>query len=227
MMLSTFNISVQMASPRWVVGRTLAIYQMVTFGGLAIGSWLWGEIATNMGLRPAMLLSAAALGASILLGRKAALPQLDALDLAPSSRTPPRLDPKIEFVPEAGPVVVTVEYIVDKADHAAFIEAMRELRRVRRRDGARRWTLMQDMAAPDIWVERFHSPSWVEHLRHYNRFTVADQEIERRALSFHRGPEPPKMRHLLERLPTEVPLSREEAESTAAVVADPSLPPSR
>ena len=51
---------------------------------------------------------------------------------------------------------------------------------------------------PNVWVERFHSPSWTEHLRRYHRFTVADREIERRALAFHRGDGPPKVRNLLE-----------------------------
>src|SRR5262249_356115 len=48
--LSTFNVTVQTSSPRWVVGRTVSIYQMVTFGGLAAGSWLSGEVANQFGL---------------------------------------------------------------------------------------------------------------------------------------------------------------------------------
>ncbi len=32
-------------SPRWVVGRTLAFYQTAAFGGMAVGSWLWGKYA--------------------------------------------------------------------------------------------------------------------------------------------------------------------------------------
>ena len=46
---------------------------------------------------------------------------------------------------------------------------------------------MQDMAAPEIWIERYHSPNWVEHLRRHHRFTVSDREIERKALDFHQG----------------------------------------
>ena len=52
--LSTFNILVQLASPRWVVGRTMSVYQMATFGGLAIGSWTWGHVADGFGLRVAL-----------------------------------------------------------------------------------------------------------------------------------------------------------------------------
>src|SRR5262249_31099617 len=66
-------------------------------------------------------------------------------------------------------------------------------------DGAKRWSLMQDMAAPEIWIERYHSPNWVEHLRRHHRFTVADREIERKVLDFHQADQPPRVRHLIER----------------------------
>src|SRR5690606_35549454 len=37
---ATFNVAVQLAAPRWVVARALALYQMAAFGGIAGGSWL-------------------------------------------------------------------------------------------------------------------------------------------------------------------------------------------
>lgn len=223
LMLSTFNITVQMSSPKWVAGRALAVYQMVTFGGLAIGSWIWGEVAEDHGLQFALAVSAVLLFASALLGLKAKLPEIEALNLTPS-RGPPNFSPRIELAPESGRVIVTVEYRVAEPDHAAFAQAMQEVRRIRRRDGARRWMLMQDLSDPQLWVERFHSPSWVEHLRRYHRFTVSDQEIERRAVAFHKGENPPRIRHLLERpagAVAEMPPLGERA-----VVSDPNLPPS-
>ncbi len=60
---------------------------------------------------------------------------------------------------------------------------------------------MQDTADPEAWIERYHSPNWVEHLRRHHRLTVADQETEHRVLTFHQGDGPPKERHLLERQP--------------------------
>lgn len=226
-MLSTFNITVQMSSPRWVTGRALAIYQMVTFGGMAMGSWMWGELAESHGLVTALAISAATLLTSVLLGIKARLPQAEGFNLTPS-RGAPSITPRVEVGPESGRVIVTVEYRVEARHQAEFVEAMQEVRRIRRRDGARRWMLLQDMSEPELWVERFHSPSWVEHLRRYHRFTVADQEIERRALAFHRGPEPPKLRHLLERPGTEMPAGATDGQQLAqrAVVSDPNLPPS-
>lgn len=226
LMLSTFNITIQLSSPRWVTGRALAVYQMFTFGGMAIGSWIWGEVAESHGLVVALASSAVLLFASTLLGLHAHLPETENLNLAPS-RKALNLKPRIELGPESGRVITTVEYRVPERDHAAFAQAMQEVQRIRRRDGARRWMLMQDMNEPEIWLERFHSPSWVEHLRRYHRFTVADQEIERRAVAFHRGENPPKVRHLLERPPGSVPEVEDDPQlGETAVVSDPNLPSS-
>jgi MFS family permease len=221
LMLSTFNITVQLSSPRWVAGRALAIYQMVVFGGMAIGSWMWGEIAEDSSLVVALASSCATLALSTLLGLHARLPQTDSLNLA-AARGSFNVTPKVEVGPESGRVVTTVTYQVAPEHHHEFVKAMQEVRRIRRRDGARRWMLMQDMSDPEVWVERFHSPSWVEHVRRYHRFTVADQEIERRALAFHRGGEPPRIRHLLERPAGHFPQNLGER----AVVSDPNLPSS-
>ena len=134
----------------------------------------------------------------------------------------------MELGPESGRVIVTVSIASPRRITRRSCSAMQEVRRIRRRDGARRWMLMQDMSEPELWVERFHSPSWVEHLRRYHRFTVADQEIERRALAFHRGDAPPKVRHLLERPAASCPHAEHEAQPLGerAVVSDPNLPSS-
>jgi MFS family permease len=50
LVLSTFNVTVQLRTPRWVVGRAMAIYQAGVFGGLALGGWLWGVVAEHYGL---------------------------------------------------------------------------------------------------------------------------------------------------------------------------------
>jgi predicted MFS family arabinose efflux permease len=43
--LTTVNVAMQMRSPDNILGRCLSIYQAITFGGMAIGSWLWGALA--------------------------------------------------------------------------------------------------------------------------------------------------------------------------------------
>ena len=43
--LTTINVAMQMRSPEAIIGRCLSIYQAITFGGMAIGSWTWGALA--------------------------------------------------------------------------------------------------------------------------------------------------------------------------------------
>jgi hypothetical protein len=38
---------------------------------------------------------------------------------------------------------------------------------------------------------------WMEYLRQHERITVADEEIRLRVGSFHLGPEPPEVEHLV------------------------------
>jgi len=43
--LTTLNVGMQMRSPEHILGRCLSIYQAVTFGAMALGSWFWGALA--------------------------------------------------------------------------------------------------------------------------------------------------------------------------------------
>ena len=60
---------------------------------------------------------------------------------------------------------------------ATFISVINELGRIRRRDGARDWSICQDIDHPEVWTERFESPTWLEHLRRQTRPTKADQRV--------------------------------------------------
>jgi hypothetical protein len=96
---------------------------------------------------------------------------------------------------ESGPVLVTVEYLVNR-DHASdFLKAMHRYERIRRRDGASRWGIYRDTEHPDLYVESFIVPSWAEHLRQHERFTRADRALEERISSYIL--KEPKVRHLI------------------------------
>ena len=43
--LSGFSVAGQLWSPREIVGRITAMVSSLTFGGIALGSWLWGHFA--------------------------------------------------------------------------------------------------------------------------------------------------------------------------------------
>ena len=72
---------------------------------------------------------------------------------------------------------------------------------MRRRNGARRWTLLRDLADPQVWIERYHSPTWTEYVRHNRRFTADEAIIGDRIKALHEGPGAPLVRRLLERQP--------------------------
>jgi MFS family permease len=196
--LSTFNATVQLSAPRWVVGRAIALYQMATFGGMAGGSWVWGWLTLHLGIEQALLAAACALVIGAAVGIWSPLPPLTALNLDPLSRwREPQIAVDIE--PRSGPIIVTVEYLIRDEDVYAFLGAMSERRRVRRRDGARQWTLLRDLTNPELWIERYESPTWVEYVRHNQRVTQADAEVGERLRALHCGPNPPVAHRLIER----------------------------
>jgi MFS family permease len=196
--LSSFNATVQLSSPRWVVGRALALYQMATFGGMALGSWIWGEAAADHGTANALFAAAAVLLVGAAIGFRYALPELKSLNLDPLNRWK-EPDIALDIRPRSGPVVVTIEYVIAQADVVDFLSVMAERRRIRRRDGARHWTLLRDLEDPEIWIERYHSPTWLEYVRQAQRVTHADVGVGEALRALHKGPERPRVRRMIER----------------------------
>ena len=224
--LSTFNISVQLSVPRWVVGRSVAIYQTLTFGGMALGSWLWGLVAHHTSLTFSLALAGGVLAASPLLSRIWSMPLWGGEDLDP--RLPETVPTLNEAVPyRDGQVVVTIEYRVALADAPHFAAAMRKLSQVRQRNGAHRWSLMVDVTDPELWVERFQYANWMAYLRQRHRGTVSDRAIWEHARTFHRGETPPKARRFIAQSVEHV-ASRpgtEPMRTATVAITDPALPP--
>jgi len=219
--LSTFNVAVQMAAPRWVVARALSMYQMSAFGGLAAGSWLWGNVAASQGLEEALLIASLILVGSALFGLWLRLAQSEELNLdplrlwtAPATAVPVQL--------RTGPVVVTVEYIIRPEDVMEFLAAMAQRRRIRRRDGALGWRLLRDLADPQIWIERYEAPTWLDYIRLNNRMTQDDAIIPARLRALHRGSELPRVRRMIERQTGSLPAGNTpDSEELAEPLTDP------
>ena len=76
---------------------------------------------------------------------------------------------------------------------------MAERRRIRRRDGARSWRLLRDLAEPQVWIERYETATWLEYIRHNSRLTHVDAHIPERLRALHRGPDAPRVRRMIER----------------------------
>ena len=226
LVLSTFNVTVQLRAPRWVVGRAMAIYQAGVFGGLALGGWLWGVVAEHYGIPTSLIAASLALAGSGLLGRILPIPTTDQVNLEPVPVEPDDENRRPPLDLDNGPVVASIEYRIASHDVEAFLAASGSLRRMRRRNGARRWALLHDAFDPQIWIERFETPTWLDHLRVHDRMTIADRAVDARMLAFHSGDGPPASRYLLAHVPVETTAGRGvDATEQRHIVFDPSLPP--
>jgi len=190
---SSLNTAAQTSLPAWVRARALGVYLLVFQSAMAVGSAIWGEVASKFGLRTTLLIA----GVALLLAAAATfrLRLTGLVDTTPSYHWPE--PPLAGHEPDHGPVLVTVEYQVDPKRGADFTRAMQAVRRIRRRDGAIRWGLFEEAAAPGKYIETFVVDSWAEHLRQHERVTVADRELELEAQAFHLGDQPPKVTHWL------------------------------
>lgn len=190
LVLSTLNVTMQLSSPRWVVARAISFYQMAAFGGMAIGSSLFGMIAAYIGVTWALFLACILLGISIILGRFIPLPQVDDLNLDPLHRwREPNTNVPVE--PRNGPIAVTIHYEITPANIPRFLAIMNERRRIRRRDGAKRWTLYRDLSDSKLWVERYHVATWLDYVRHNQRRTHTDAANIASIMELHCGEKPP------------------------------------
>lgn len=221
--LSTFNVSVQLSTPRWVVARALSLYQVAAFGGMAGGSWLWGTVAEDHGIPAALFGAAGVMLGCTLLGLRLPVPDLIRLDLDPLDRwkTP---DTAVPVDGRTGPVVVAVDWRIDEADLPRFLDAMAARRRIRRRDGARSWVLLRDLSEPDLWTERYHTPTWHDYIRLNTRVTRDDAATLDRLRELHKGEWPPKVRRMVEREARSMP---DDAAAAARALAGPMTDPTR
>jgi MFS family permease len=192
--VSSLNVSAQYALPDWVRGRGLAIYVTTFSGAMAIGSMLWGELARLIGLSMTHFVAAACALLAIPLTRRWKLNAACPIDLAPSMHWPaPLVTGQIQD--DAGPVLVTIEYVVLPNQSEPFLAALDRMSAQRLRDGAYAWGVFEDTAQRGRFIETFLVESWLEHLRQHERVTKTDHAVEERLNSYLIGE--PITRHLV------------------------------
>jgi predicted MFS family arabinose efflux permease len=196
--VALFNIGVQLSAPRWVAGRSLAAFQASIAGGIAIGSWGWGHLTDAAGVETALLVSAGLMALSPLLGIWLRMPPVGARNEAASEVL---ADPHVQLslTGRSGPLVVEIEYRVAQDSARLFHNVMQEVQLSRQRNGAYGWSIARDIADPELWTERYHCPTWLDYLRQRNRATQSERALHQRAIDFHIGPDPIRVRRMLER----------------------------
>ncbi len=124
-----------------MLGRALSLYQTATFGGMALGAGCGVWWRKNMART-----SALAVGR-----RRHAVRGCDRLQTGAAGKTSDNLDlaqpldvPNValDLRGRSGPVAILIEYVIREQDTRAFLEAMQDRERIRRRDGARQWELL-------------------------------------------------------------------------------------
>jgi len=174
----TFNVTARMSPPRWVVGRTIALYQTISYAGLTLGSVTWGAVTHAFSLRAALVASGLSMLAMLVAPPWMRLLH-PSLEDSEARHSEPVLEPAVDLDARSGPIAVTIEYIVPLTKAVDFSATLHAVGQIRRRDGARRWSLSQDLDDPTHWVERFEYPTWLDHARAGGRHTRADDRTLR------------------------------------------------
>jgi MFS family permease len=194
--LSTLSVSAQVALPEWVRGRGLAMFVTVSYGAMAVGSLIWGELAATAGLTATHLIAAAGAIVAIPVTWRWKLQTGLSVDLTPSMDWCDWCAPMTTYAYDRGPVLVTVEYRIDPRSRRTFLTTIERLARERRRDGAYGWGVFEDTVEQGRYVETFLVASWLEYLRHHERVTMADRELQNAVQQFHQHGTP-KVTHLI------------------------------
>jgi predicted MFS family arabinose efflux permease len=195
--VALFNIGVQLSAPRWVAGRSLAAFQASIAGGIAIGSWGWGHLTNVAGVETALLVSAGLMVASPLLGLWLGMPRVGARNEDAEVLADPEV--RLSLTARSGPLVVEIEYRVAQDNARAFHNVMQDVQLSRQRNGAYGWSVARDIGDPELWTERYHCPTWLDYLRQRNRATQSERALHLQAIAFHIGPDPVRIRRMLER----------------------------
>jgi MFS family permease len=211
--VALFNIGVQLSAPRWVAGRSLAAFQASISGGIAVGSWGWGHLTDAAGVEIALLVAAALMLLSPLLGLLLPMPRIGARDEDVEDLADPEV--RLMLTGRMGPLVVEIEYRVAQDNARAFHSVMQDVQLSRQRNGAYGWSIARDIADPELWTERYHCPTWFDYLRQRNRPTQTERALHQSAMDFHIGPDPVRIRRMLER-PFGSMRSREDSPDHAA-----------
>ncbi|WP_253075475.1 MFS transporter [Bradyrhizobium sp. 179] len=107
-------------------------------------------------------------------------------------------DVRLALTHRSGPVVIEIEFRVAQENAPAFHNVMQDVQLFRKRNGAYGWSIARDIADPELWTERYIARRGL--IIYANaRSTHSERALDRQAASFHVGPEPVRIRRMLER----------------------------
>jgi hypothetical protein len=148
---------------------------------LAVGSAVWGSLASLSGINIALFASAGVMLLLLILNRRVRVRLGNDADVMPGAQLPD-LGLAVPPLPDDGPVLIQVEYRIAPENVTEFLRAIHAIERTRRRNGADDWRVFRDIAEQDCFVERYIISSWAEYVRQRSRMTVSDRQLQERVL---------------------------------------------
>jgi MFS family permease len=197
---NSVTIAAQLALPDWVRARGMAIYQMSIMGGTALGAFIWGKLADLTSVPVSLTVCAATLLLGLGLTHRRTLEGAE--DLTPTHPWQEPVPAK-EIALDDGPVMITLEYLIDPQKGPEFEILMAESRSARLRQGAVSWGLFEDVQVPGRYIEYFACSTWADYLRRFDRFTAQDERLQEMRYAFHLGTDPPKISRLIAKHPSQ------------------------
>ncbi len=150
---------------------------MTMQGGLALGSGVWGSVATAADTRVALAIAAAVLALMIVATRRVQVTMGEEAAVTTGVKLSD-LVVAAEPQPDDGPILIQIEYHIAAENRSHFMRAIYLLEPVRRRNGASSWRVYRDLGEDGRFVERFLIESWAEYTRLRGRLTLTDQQFD-------------------------------------------------
>ena len=194
--LASLSAATQSAAPGWVRARAVAMNLLAVQASLAIGSIVWGTVASWSDTHVALIASAIAMLALLFLNRNVRVRLGREADVTHDAQLPD-LGIKVEPLPDDGPVLIQIEYRIDAPNRAAFLEGIRKVEPTRRRNGASSWRVFRDLSEEGRFVERYIIDSWAEYVRLRRRMTMSDRHAQDEVSKLQRADVPIRVSRLL------------------------------
>jgi MFS family permease len=194
--LASLSAGTQSTAPAWVRARAVSMNLVATQASLALGSALWGALASATDTRIALAASAALMVVLYVLNRRVRVGMGSEADVTPGVQLPD-LAIAVEPLPDDGPVLIQIEYQIPQENRDEFFRDARALGRSRRRNGATSWRIFRDLGEEGRFVERFIIASWAEYIRLRMRATMADRQLQARIEELQRPGVPIRVSRLI------------------------------
>ncbi len=194
--LASLSAGTQSTAPAWVRARAVAMNLVAVQASLALGSILWGTLASISGTRVALAVAATLMFLLHIMNRRIQVAMGNEADVTPAVQLPD-LAIAVPPLPDDGPVLIQIEYQIAPDDREEFLRAIHAVELTRRRNGASSWRVFRDVAEEGRFVERYVIASWAEYVRLRTRMTMADRKLQDRVSEKQRPDVPIRVSRLI------------------------------